>query len=269
MLSKPRVQFVLSVAYFFATRCIKLLKRLAGRRAPGSLAMLCYHEVTAQQAQSFARHMDLVERLGETVYADTSLSLPRGHHIAVTFDDGFANLLDNALPLLRDRHIPCTLFLTTGDLGRTPGWLVGSDHPTADLQLMTERQVRDLSLADIRVGSHSVTHPDMRTLTGAPLFQELSASKETLEGLTGEPVTLVAYPYGYFNSEVLTASVAAGYERAFTAEDVLETDEYLVPRIEVSPDDGLFTLRLKALGAYAWLPMALHLVDSIKGRSSS
>ncbi len=252
------------MVYVLAIQALRFMKRLVRRSAPGSLTVLCYHEVTHEQADAFAGQMELVTRLGTTVFADKPFPMAPGHNIAVTFDDGFVNLIDNALPLLQDRHIPCTLFLTTGDPGRTPSWLEGSDHPTAGLQLMTESQIQDLSLADIQIGSHSVSHPDLRTLTGEPLRRELKDSKARLERVVGRPVSLVAYPYGYFNPEVLTVSADVGYERAFTAEDVRETDDFLFSRIEVSPDDSPLTLRLKALGAYAWLPTALHLLSSLK-----
>lgn len=70
----------------------------------------------------FAAHLDEIGRSGEPSTLD-ELSLPsRRPRIAVTFDDGYADNLINAVPIAEAKGVPITVFVTSGVLGSQSGF---------------------------------------------------------------------------------------------------------------------------------------------------
>ena len=67
------------------------------------------------------------------------------------------------------------------------------------------------------IGSHSHTHPDLRTLSDKELDYELRKSRDILEDILGESVTLFSYPFGLLDERVLDRVAASGYLAAFTS----------------------------------------------------
>ena len=97
--------------------------RLLGRAATPRCVVLAYHSVPLAQRSLFVKQMDVLCRSARPVHADIEI-LPkdRGHYVAVTFDDGLEDIIDNALPELRMRGIPCTVFIITEKLGCMRSW---------------------------------------------------------------------------------------------------------------------------------------------------
>jgi peptidoglycan/xylan/chitin deacetylase (PgdA/CDA1 family) len=120
----------------------------------------------------------------------------------LTFDDGYADNFEYAVPLLVKYGMVGTFFVTTGFTGRS-GY-------------MTAVQLRELADAGMSVQAHSVTHSDMTRVTPAQLRRELVEPRQRLEETIGRPVRFLAYPSGRYNSAVLAAARDAGYEVAVT-----------------------------------------------------
>ncbi len=99
----------------------------------------------------------------------------------------------------------------------------------------------------MELGSHTLSHPDLRALDDAELEHELVGSKQAIEELTGEPCPTLAYPYGIYDERVVRAAGEAGYELAFGwlpgAWRPLEA-----PRLPAPPRHGAHRLSLKLLG---------------------
>ena len=69
------------------------------------------------------------------------------------------------------------------------GWL-GGTHPDAPTSpLLTADDVRALHAAEIEIGAHTVTHPDLTTLSGEDATEELRESKRALEQIVDAPIT--------------------------------------------------------------------------------
>lgn len=109
--------------------------------------------------------------------------------VSVTFDDGWANQYDNALPLLKKNGVPGTFYLISSYLNASP--------------YMTVAQAKQVQAAGNEIGSHTVNHPNLTTLSGSELTAQLADSKAALEANFG-PVYDLAYPYGAFNGTVQT-----------------------------------------------------------------
>jgi len=122
----------------------------------------------------------------------------------VTFDDGWRNQHEHALPILRALGIPATFFVTTDHLRR--------GVPCA--KRMGKDELLALADAGMTIGSHTRTHPNLVRLDDERLEDELRGSRQDLEDLLGKPVTLFAYPGGSLDARVVRAVRRAGYEAA-------------------------------------------------------
>ena len=80
-------------------------RRLGGEKA-GTCIVLYYHEVRSENRLRFARQMDMLLRYTQPVHADHVIPLSANkRYAAVTFDDGYLNVIENAIPELEKRRI--------------------------------------------------------------------------------------------------------------------------------------------------------------------
>ena len=127
----------------------------------------------------------------------------------LTFDDGWQDAVEIVAPLLDSLGVSATFFVNPG--------LWGSKHP--DVRgpggaLMDAEGARSLVAAGFELGSHSMTHVDLRTLDDAALARELTESRAAVEALTGSVCRTLAYPYGAHDARVQAAARNAGYQLA-------------------------------------------------------
>lgn len=254
------VKMALAMIYYVVSAAVHWGRSLTGSTSAGTCVILMYHEVTERQRVRFARQIERLLRWAIPVAPEAEPSWPAGARcFAVTFDDAFQGLLQNALPILSRHRIPAAIFVPTGFLGARPRWLSDQEHPLYDQVVMTEEQIRSLDGSLISVGAHCVTHPRLPGLDDAAAAWELRTSKKCLEDITARPVTLFAFPYGALDERTLRLTRECGYQRAFAAQPMgpFETsDGFLFGRIGVSADDWPLEFWLKVHGAYRWSPIA-------------
>ncbi|MFE3183533.1 polysaccharide deacetylase family protein [Streptomyces violascens] len=145
--------------------------------------------------------------------------------VALTFDDGFADLPGRTAEALAERGMPATAYLTTGAI--TPGRR--SLLPPAPM--MTLDQAKLLEEYGMEVGGHTVSHPQLDTLGVRDLRRELAQSKAELEDALGHRIDHLAYPHGYNSRAVRRAARAAGYETAVAVRHALSSERDEVYRI--------------------------------------
>ncbi|MBN1816836.1 MAG: polysaccharide deacetylase family protein, partial [Sedimentisphaerales bacterium] len=140
---------------------------LGGRLGKKRLIVLCYHGILPAQGQRFQRQMRGIRGLsvsGNGYAAAMPLKPGAVPGVLVTFDDAFANLRDHAVPVLEEYRIPALVFAVAGNLGRMPDWNMPAGHPERNEETMTVEQLTELSGNPfIRIGSHTMTHPDLTT----------------------------------------------------------------------------------------------------------
>ena len=132
----------------------------------------------------------------------------------VSFDDGFCNVFDHALPVLRARGLRAIQFLVAGQIGGTDAWDRAIGEPK--LPLMDDAQIRDWLAAGQEIGAHTMTHPHLPSLTPAQARAEIFDSKKHLEDRFGVPVRHFCYPYGDYDGSIRELVADAGYETAPT-----------------------------------------------------
>lgn len=263
---KRLVHLLISAAFFAGARMWTGICRLFGMRSRTACVILYYHEVRAEHRTRFARQMDILLRYAVPTRTDQVTPLARGaSYAAVTFDDGYLNVVENALPELESRKIPSTLFIVTEALGKYPSWLTDSSSSTNG-KVMSTDQLRKLSSDLVTVGSHTMTHPILLSLNEEDARRELSGSRAKLEKILDKEVKLFSFPHGAFNAELVKWCREAGYERVFTilpAPALSEPQEFVTGRVSVEATDWPLEFRLKLLGAYRWLPLAFSLKRQI------
>jgi peptidoglycan/xylan/chitin deacetylase (PgdA/CDA1 family) len=162
---------------------------------------------------------------------------------AITFDDGLARTAREAMPMLLERGIPCTMFIATG--------LLGTPHPDLDGEMiMTAEEVAELAGAGVEIGAHTVDHPHLGQLPYEQILDQLRRSRAVLEDLVGRPVTAMAYPYGEVNAQALHAAEQAGYELACGCSGPGRWEAFNVPREPIHPSATAVRLKLKLAGLY-------------------
>ncbi len=172
------------------------------------VAVLFYHRVADEHpnpwtiaTKAFAQHIDWLQAHFDIV------SLSEGQHrlgpagnsrptVCITFDDGYADNHRFAIPLLIERRIPFTYFVTLGN--------VVEQRPFAHdlvrgvpMPVDTVEAIRALVNAGVEIGSHTRTHPDLGQITDeATLFDEVVRSTQELSELVETPIRYFAFPFG-------------------------------------------------------------------------
>jgi len=166
--------------------------------------------------------------------------------VAVTFDDGFTDFYDNALPVLQRYRIPATLFVITQRVGLGNDWM--SKRGLPERSLMTWSRLEEVRRAGICLGSHTRTHVWLPECGDKQISDEIRGSKADLEDACGSPVNHFAYPFGKYDERARQAVIDSGYRTAcstrsgFNREDI---DPMLLRRIEVYGSDSIGQFRRK------------------------
>lgn len=225
-------------------------------RGPDRCVVLYYHGVTKRQLPGFERQMRWLASNTSIIPLQT---LERGdwsgQRICLTFDDALDSVRQHALPVLRELNLPATIFAVAGNLGREPSWAIADKHPDRNEILSTAEQLKDYPSDLIEIGSHTMTHPDLTTLTGDSLRDELAESKRALETLLGREVRSLSVPFGAYNQESLRAAREVGYKTVVTCDPEIalrDAPQFRVGRFKVTPDDWDIEFRWKAAGAHQW-----------------
>jgi peptidoglycan/xylan/chitin deacetylase (PgdA/CDA1 family) len=173
--------------------------------------------------QRFAEQLDLIKSSGYTTITFNDLeknNIP-AKAIILTFDDGYKNFYENAYPELKKRGMVGVVFVITQDIGKD--------------QYMSVQEIKEVNEAGIEIGSHTISHPDLRNLSKDRAAKEVTESKQSLESILSNKVISFCYPSGKFTDETLLIVKDAGYKYAVTTinkittfENVLELNRYRV-----------------------------------------
>jgi peptidoglycan/xylan/chitin deacetylase (PgdA/CDA1 family) len=257
MLIKRIAALAISLVYWVADRSVELLRWLSGYRTQDRCVVLYYHGVANAQRLRFRRQMEWL-RSCMNVVPVAAITSPSGstRRTCITFDDALDSVRRNALPILQELHLPATVFVVSGNLGQRPAWEISANHPDADELVMTADQLSMLPRELIQIGSHTVTHPDLTTLTPNQVRRELIDSKRSLEAILARPVDTFSVPFGEYTDETLRLAREAGYDSILTCDpEVIEPrrEPLGIGRFKVGADDWMLEFKLKAAGAYRWL----------------
>lgn len=222
--------------------------------------ILLYHSISTRPSAlirpftitpaAFERQLDCVVELGlESVTVSAFADAIRGRGrlparpVVITFDDGFADFADAALPALCERGLAVTLYVTTGFLRD------GGARPSArcfDDRMLDWSQLPELCAAGVEIGAHSHSHPHLDTLGAAAAGHEIRYCRNLLEERLGRAVPSFAYPNGYSSPAVRRLVRETGYTSACGVKNALSSpaeDIFSLARLMVRADTPLDELR--------------------------
>ncbi|MBN1446031.1 MAG: polysaccharide deacetylase family protein [Candidatus Omnitrophica bacterium] len=164
----------------------------------------------------------------------------------VTFDDGYADNLWHALPVLKKLGIKPVIFLTVNYIGSKD---IFKRYKNIERdRFMDWGEVREMSAQGVVFGSHSLSHPHLTQIEGNSLRREVAGSKKEIEDRTGREAGIFCYPYGDFNERVIDAVEKAGYKGAVVTPGMkrkIKTGRYAMPRTGIYGHNGFTAFRIK------------------------
>jgi len=184
--------------------------------------------------------------------------------VVLTFDDGYRDFCSDALAVMKQCGFSATIYLATDRIQDKPFRFDGVEY-------LTWQEVRELQKEGIRFGSHTVTHPDMRSLGPEQIEYELCCSKETIEDKLGTAVESFAYPFAFpeqdkiFTHFLEDVLANCGFENGvctILGRASLGQNKYFLPRIPVNSWDDEQFFQAKIEGGYDWLHWAQALKKS-------
>jgi peptidoglycan/xylan/chitin deacetylase (PgdA/CDA1 family) len=162
-----------------------------------------------------------------------------GKAILLTFDGGYLDFFEYALPVLKRFDFTATIFLVAESVGKTNSWEKANAE---SVQLMGWREIRQLRDAGFEFGSMSATYQPLTGLSPTEIVREGAKSRAILERGLGKPVKYFAYPYGSVDRIVEHLMGAIGYTFGVSYGSVFSNfDDSLLslPRIQVTAENPL------------------------------
>lgn len=192
-----------------------------------------YNILTLDEAISSVERRAMVEaRLAlSTGLASTQ---PSQRSVLITFDDGYAETVHTALPLLRAYNMTATLFMLSAYIGQTNRW-----NPRAcyDARHLAWEELQCWLDAGCDLGGHSHAHLCMTRLDEQEMHDAILLNKRLLEDHLHTRLRAFSYPYGKFN-QVAREVVSKQYKLAFSVHDGswnARVDRYAINRLEIEP----------------------------------
>jgi peptidoglycan/xylan/chitin deacetylase (PgdA/CDA1 family) len=231
-----------------------------GRPRPG-LRILYYHRVSTERdplavtPTAFRRQMEALAASGQRVvdlYELDDLRLSPGEAaVALTFDDGYRDVLANGLPVLRELGFASTVFVVPGAIAGTtrfPWYPEGAMPSVAGWDELRAEERAGL----VRFEPHTVTHPVLTSLSREDARREIADSKAEVETELGRPARLFCYPGGYYSPREVELVRACGLRAAVTCEfgvNAAPYDHNELRRTIVERSDPLWLFRARLAGA--------------------
>lgn len=234
----------------------KAVFALGDRLAPplSGPRLLIYHQIGGGSGLEmevspnvFQRHLDWLAEHAPVVPFSGRLE---GEPVVITFDDGYRSLYETAYPLLKERGLPFTLFLTTQPIesGEPLRDHSGADPLTWDMV----REMLDSGL--MTLGAHTHSHPDFRHLGAREIEMELERSDSLITERTGVTPRHFAYTWGYWSPQA-DGLVRSRYETAVLggAPPFGRTnDPHLAYRVPIQLSDGTRWFPPRVRGGLLW-----------------
>lgn len=183
-----------------------------------SIPVLNYHSIGVEpdntlvlDPDKFARQMEYLSKNGHTPLSLTDFTLilekrkaapPKP--VLLTFDDGYSDNYELAMPVLKRYGFPATLFMSPGFV-REKGYLNWD-------------QVKEMHDAGWDIQPHGMTHSNLSQLSAAKQKEEITESRRQIEKRLGTTADIFCYPYGQYNKTTLAVLKEEGFRYAFTIE---------------------------------------------------
>jgi peptidoglycan/xylan/chitin deacetylase (PgdA/CDA1 family) len=248
------------------------------RNRSSGAVFLCYHSIAPEgpryltiSAELFERQMATLQRRGIIgggleQLTDVAAGRAAPRTVFLTFDDGFRDNFETALPILREYGqrafvFPLAPLLETGTPLEWPEVREDCRRYPTTMRSVTWSMLEQMKEGGFEVGSHTLSHPHLPELGDEELREELWQSRATIRERLGSCDTL-AYPFGEWSPRVAAAAAECGYRFAFSLPSrsgQRDATPLSIPRVNVDyRDDGRrFAAKLSPLGRRVFLSTAV------------
>lgn len=211
------------------------------------------------ETSAFRDQMQLLKSHYRLIGFDQALSemasdAPLRPGVAITFDDGTSDWVENVAPILNELDVPALFYIATDFIER------GIEFPHGGTPLSWSGVTELASVPQVSIGSHTHTHKLLDRLEPSEIDMELDASIELLAEHVGYAPRHFAYPKAVPPSSAAHAAVSKRFDSAVlagTKPNVGGSDPYRLSRSPIQPSDDPKFFEAKASGG-------LGLEDSIR-----
>lgn len=211
--------------------------------SPETILSVSLHDVDGEKHDNITTPIDVFKRFADDIHSSgfnlcsmadyLHLSQEqRKNYIVCTFDDGYAGLINNALPIMNFYGFTATVFVCSDYIGKNNDWNYKDKTTRRHLDIS---ELKTLQNNGWEIGSHGVTHQSLLRLNDDDLEYQLSESKRRLQSIFG-PISSYAYPYGDI-SPFIENQVRRYYDSAFLLTQggvFLEVDRHRIHRYYIS-----------------------------------
>lgn len=166
-----------------------------------------YHHVFDDERQGFEKHLRYFKSVGEIISIDDAAKMIAdgtpldGRYICITFDDGFKNWIENALPILVSEDAVAAFFVATDYIGTDllrdrEKLLAFYGDGKRLMEFLNWDDCRTMAAAGMTIGSHSRGHVHLLDLDDTAAERELAGSKQSIENELGLPCRHFCCPFG-------------------------------------------------------------------------
>lgn len=225
----------------------------------GEVVVLMYHSVGPGNWQ-FTIKPEIfrwqIEYLKDSGYSFISaselLSILKNHApvpkraVLLTFDDGYRDFKEYALPVLKEFNLPSIVFVHTNR---------SSDTLNNSLSLLNWVDIREIKQHRVEIGNHSNSHPDLKTLSSEELRSDIKKAESVFLNEISEQPRFFAFPGGRYNQNVVDCLRENNYEMAFTINPWLikkEDDRLRLPRVGIIRETGQIEFMVRTTRANDW-----------------
>ncbi len=204
------------------------------------------------------RQLELLDTCGYTpvtfndcfLAAGGELQLPK-RPVILTFDHACRDIYLTAFPLLKEFGMNAVIFALGDRINRVDpeGWFSTGELP----ELVRDEELIEMQEAGLEIGSNASTYADLTGLPEDAAWEEVAASKESLESLLRNPVTCFSYPFGAVNRRVKAMVASAGYRFACgidAGQSHFAADPFNIRRIAVTHSTNVLSFGIKILSPY-------------------
>jgi peptidoglycan/xylan/chitin deacetylase (PgdA/CDA1 family) len=236
--------------------------RARGRTDDAGIRILFYHRVSrdtdelAISPEKFRRQMDELAGRGYAVVDVPGVvrALDDGADprrlVGLSFDDGYQDVADNALPILREHGFAATVYIPTGVTDGRARFTWYDEQPS----LMRWETIRELDAqGTLTFEAHTVTHPNLLQLADDDALREIVDSKRELEERLDRTVSSFCYPAGLFGDRERRFVEDSGFASAVSCEpgvNTRATDRFALRRRQIDRRDTLLDFRAKIAGGH-------------------
>lgn len=233
-----------------------------------------WHYVTVTE---FQKQLKLIDSLGYTpitftdyqLYKEDKLTLPY-KPIILTFDDGYMDTFENAIPIMNDMGMKGVIFVVGNRELTRAKW----DEKDKDdiCPLMTNEQILDAKRQGFEIGSHSMHHVILSDLTDFEANYTIRKSKAEIESILEEPIHSFAYPYGKFDKKIKQIVSDSGYLFAcgvYTGSPKFGETQYDFRRIAINQYTSIQAFAIKLVTPFQYVEWLYNRFKTSKVRTKN